>query len=70
MSSAIYFNLDQSKILLSANGLKRKSRLVPSVAYKTREYGVAGSIPGQANFFPGADDSHCDRIHSFLATGQ
>ena len=27
--------------------------------------GVSGSIPGSI-FFPGIDDSHCDRIHSSL----
>ena len=30
----------------------------------------AGSIPGSVNFYPRIDDSHCDRIHSFLTAVQ
>ena len=35
-------------------------------ALQTWEQEVAGSIPGGPIFFPGIDDSHCDRIHSSL----
>ena len=32
----------------------------------TKEQDVAGSIHCSVNFFPSADDRHCDRIHSSL----
>ena len=37
-----------------------------SVAYMTTGHGVACSIPRLAKIFPGIDDIHFARIHSFL----
>ena len=46
---------------ISANPL---SPVVRSVAYRTWESEVVGSIPGSDIFFPRIDDSHCDMVHS------
>ena len=38
-----------------------------SIAYKTIEQEVAGSVPVSAYFFPGIDDNYCDTILSPLS---
>ena len=62
MSSAICFNLDQSKILLSGKELSLCETLVAkSVEYRTLEQ-------GSHNFFPCIDDNGCNWIHFSLTT--
>ena len=43
-----------------------RARIVQSVVCSTQEQGVAGLIPGSANFFSRIDDSHCKKIKSSL----
>ena len=37
-----------------------------SVAHRTKEQGVAGTISCSINFFPRIDDSYCDKIGFFF----